>query len=1684
MGRLRGIAYTATKSSKPRRSQTMRRLSTLAVAVLVAVLLIRGWLPPPHRAAQGVFQAAANPPPPQPLPPAALEFSHARIDTAGDSPELCLRFTAPLRAQGATRYEDWVSISPPAQVAMHVKNHALCIGGLAYGSDYSLTLHKGLPAENGARLAADRIVPAALGDRQPHVDIGGDGYILPRAVAHGLTIETVNVAKLRIHVLRVGDRLLPLETRGSRSSQVTLTETGLAGYAIRNLLTDTATIVWTGTMAVPEDHNRTVQTAFPLQAVIKPGSIGAFLVVAEDDAHAAPEKAWTDLAGALEDLDSAAEPTTATHWVIATDIALTAYTGTDGLLVTARSLGSAKPLAHTRISLLSTAQDVLGEAATDADGTVRFAPGLLRGRNAAAAGELVAHGADGDWTLMQLSRPAFDFSDRGVTGRPSPAPLQAFLYTDRGIYRPGHTVELMALLRDRVGDAVDAPLTLVLRRPNGLEAKRFTLKPQAAAGFHQSIALSATAAHGTWSVEALADPQGEPVGRATFEVQDFVPQQLKVKIAKLPDAIAPGGKLDVSLDGDFLYGAPAAGLRGEADIRVTRDASPVPDARGWQFGLVDETFDDTTKTLDLPVSDSGGHTHVEVTPDLPAEVASPLKLVVTAGLFEPSGREVSDVAEVKLRARPVLIGLRARAAQGGYDQPVKLDIAAFDAAGAMLAKSGLRWQVIREEHLFDWFEENGGVHWHARTQDARIDSGTIDTAQGKSAILARKDDWGDYRLVVEDPQSGAKSSIRYSMGWVETAGDTDQPDKADVSVDKAGLAPGETARLHIAAPFAGHAQLLIANDRVLETREIDVPKGGVTVPVTAGRDWGAGAYALVSLYRPLGEGGPHLLVRAVGTVWIGMDAAPRTLSVAIAAPDRTQPQRDLVVPVHVGNVPAGDTAFVTLAAVDEGVLQLTRFASPDPVGFLFGKRALGVAMRDDYGRILDGSADPGQIQGGDEGLGGPGLPVESNRTVALFSGPVMLDPAGNARITLGIPDFEGQLRLMAVAYTAHGAGRAERTLIVRDPVIADIAMPRFLAVGDEAGLAVSLKNTDGAPGDYRLQVAVGGAAALNGAGDFTDALQNGGNARHSLLVDGAQVGVGTVDADLTGPAAFHVHRSWQLAVRSAHAPVTLQLQAWQKPGQAFAIDPALSKAFVPGSVKFSLGYSPVGGLDVPGLLQSLDTYPFGCTEQLSSTAFPLVYFGDPALHASLPHAGDVRTRVQDAIDTILDRQDEAGEFGLWRINDGDASTWLNVYALDFLLHAKEAGYAVPQSALERSAGWLRSAADGSFRNDLGGAYAEGPRMTRAYAAYVLARLGRIDLAGLRRLHDTITSSALSPNANFWYFGKDEISNPLMLGQMAGAFALTGDAWRARTTFRMAIDNLDYRDWPGWWFDWSYFTPLRDWAGLVAIAAESGQDDALHRLLNRNGLDRISLAQLNTQERAALLSAAHALSVSAGPIKLAVNGKETTYGPSPGFTPDVAAVTAGYSVTNGGGSSLWRALTVSGDPKAASPPLANGYTLSKQYYTLAGDAADPSRMRQNDRIIVVLEGKVTDRLATHRTVLVDLLPAGWEIESPVRNDKSYGFIGALSSTRVMEARDDRFVAAMDFGDALTSFFGMALEENDDDKKPHLDPWSFRVAYIARAITPGHFTLPEATVADMYRPAVMARTEAASTAIEKR
>ena len=444
-----------------------------------------------------------------------------------------------------------------------------------------MRLLAGLPAKDGTKLASEQKVDVALGARPAVVALPGKGFILPRGEAVGLPITTVNVGQVGIAVYRVGERGIDrFISDYSYDADFPASKPLTQSWTLRQWLSgDKGVLQWRGVMDVRNVLNQSVTTAFPIRETVKDWKPGAYFVVAWNAAQP-PAK---------NDDDDDGSPTGALTgmWVMDTDIALTTFNGHDGLNVFARSLQSAQPLAGIEVTLLSKGNEPLGKMITGADGRASFARGLMRSKGVAQATAVMAvDSARQEFSRLELTKAAFDLSDRGVDGRDQPGPVDGFLYTERGVYRPGETVQLMAMLRDAAANALaNMPVTLIVNRPDGTELTRYTLALPASGALYQPIPLPKSSRRGRWSVAAHIDPKAAPVGKVEFSVEDFVPEKLKVELTSDAPLLRTGKSAGFRVQADFLYGAPASGLAVESDLRVTVDNAPFPAFAKYSFGL-------------------------------------------------------------------------------------------------------------------------------------------------------------------------------------------------------------------------------------------------------------------------------------------------------------------------------------------------------------------------------------------------------------------------------------------------------------------------------------------------------------------------------------------------------------------------------------------------------------------------------------------------------------------------------------------------------------------------------------------------------------------------------------------------------------------------------------------------------------------------------------------------------------------------------------------------------------------------------------------------------------------------------------------------------------------------------------------------------------------------------------------
>ena len=646
--------------------------------------------------------------------------------------------------------------------------------------------------------------------------------------------------------------------------------------------------------------------------------------------------------------------------------------------------------------------------------------------------------------------------------------------------------------------------------------------------------------------------------------------------------------------------------------------------------------------------------------------------------------------------------------------------------GKTLARTGLRYELLKIESRYQWYRRDGSWGYEPIKLTRRIADGQIDVAADKPGRIAVPVQWGRYRLEVSSADAnGPVTSDRVRRRLVHRS-DRRHAGHAGDRARQAGVPAGRDhdGRGHGAHRRPRHAQ----RDRRPADQLDDAGGAGRACSACACRSAATGATAPMwsrRLRRPLDAKAQRMPGRAIGVQWFSIDRQAKTLKVDMNLPQLQRPNGTLRVPVKVNGLAAGEEARIVVAAVDVGILNLTNYKPPAPDDYYLGQRRLTAELRDLYGQLIDGmQGTRGQIKTGGDAAAELGGSPPSQAPLALYSGIVTVKPDGTAEVSFDIPAFAGTVRVMAVAWSKDKVGRAVGDVTVRDPVVLTATLPRFLLTGDRGTMHLELDNVEGPAGEYSVAVRADGALNL---GNQTGAeAASGRQAAHQPDRAGVELDGGRGRhrrCRSPGPAASR----WSAAMRSTVKPATQVLtRRTVRPlakGESFTLSNDLFADLVPGTGAVALSVGPSTALDAATLLKALDRYPFGCSEQITSRALPLLYVNELAAEQHLALDTGIDQRIRDAIDRLLARQSSNGSFGLWGVGGDDG--WLDAYVTDFLTRARERGFAVPDTAFKLALDRLRNEV-----NTAQDVSKDGGR-DLAYALYVLARNGVAPLGDLR-----------------------------------------------------------------------------------------------------------------------------------------------------------------------------------------------------------------------------------------------------------------------------------------------------------------------------------------------------------------
>ncbi len=1545
---------------------------------------------------------------------------------------------------------------------------------------YSVKFAANLPAQDGkGTLGHAAYCEVDLQAMPPSFYFPSRGVVLPAGQNGGLPVATVNVPEVDVQFLRVAPERMPelfdsvLGLKRNASSRNAIDESrdseddnwryssnrslqgSVAGWDLDRLHT-LATSVYEGRFLTDNKPNRRHVTFLPINRIKELREPGIYIAVMSQPGRFRYDYQVT--------------------YFYVSDIGLHIRRYPQQIEAYAVSLKTGEPIPGATIELVDKAGKSLAKASTDRHGQAQFEGSVARAR-------LVRAVRERDLTVLALGEPALDLSEFEVGGYPSRY-HNLFIYAGRNLYRPGETFTVSVLPRDPDGRMLTpSPLTAILKRPDGRVVQTMLWHPtQETPGYiEQTLNLPRDAQTGRWLLELRIDPAAAtPDASWKFQVEEFLPERMKLLLASDQAILRPGEDWHVNVQGEYLYGAPAAGNRLLATLQVSRQRQALPQQwPGFIFGDVDDDARRSFATLPDMALDERGRARLSADPKTTG-THSPMQLRLSANLLESGGRPVVRSLERTLWPVDKLIAVHPLfdgdvTPQGA---PAQLEVVRVDKQGNVAPLRQAQMRLYREERQYYWrFDDQRGWNNGYTETEELIDSRMIDILGRVQLTLPVN--WGSYRLEIGDPETGAVMRYRFYAGWdaqdAERLGN--RPDRVQTKLEGVPAKSGSPVYLTVTPPHDGLALVTVEGDCLLWSTWVAVKATGTRIEIPFNPSWRRhDLYVGAVVFRPGNAGDRVTPARALGLAFLPLASDERKLAVQITAPAQVQPQSKAVVHIKVKGAQSKQ-ATVTLSAVDAGILNILQYATPDPFDNFFGKHRYAPELIDMYGKVIEQmDGTPGRLKwGGDASARRSdtrSLPKKV-QLVDLFSGPVKLNDAGEANIALDLPDFNGTLRLMAVAFTADQYGSADTEMVVAAPLVAELDMPRFLTPGDQAAIALDVTNLSGTTQSLTIRPQAQPPLAItDDVRTLTLQDKQRTTLRYMATATGSY-GLGLMRFTLDGQGGakpLHIVRESALQVQPAYAPERQVRRFRLEPAQMLAAQNAWVSAYHPDSTTVSLIISSRPPFNVRKLLQGLLNYPYGCTEQTISATLPWVLLdAAEAQRYGLPSYSEQEKaqKVAGALARLAGMHNAAGAFSLWEGSPPDL--WLTAYAVSFMQSARDQHFTMPPLVMQKPVQWLQEqlqqtagnfgAWPANLRRDLetGGRLQPGDSTLLsedhrrfaglAAATLVLARDGEAPLSTARLLFDQYQERARSP---------------LPLVQLAAAFKLMGDEGRTKAALDQAMTrgygigtsgNDDADEWLG-----DYGSGVRDLALSYAVMVEYGLQDERREVLLTQLVGRLDpRSYFSTQEQMALLLAARAAGSQGGPwaSALTLAGVSSDLSGHEDQTISIpVAELASAQLRNTGGHVIYVEFDIEGSPRTPPARRADVIQVQRSWYWPDGRPWDGTALQTGDVLIVRLQATASQHI--QNGLLVDRIPAGFEIENLNLGQGFNMEDWTLGGRRVAEAladpnirhrefRDDRYVAAVTLGQGVVDVF-----------------------YSVRVVTPGRYAVPSTVVEDMYRP----------------
>lgn len=1340
--------------------------------------------------------------------------------------------------------------------------------------------------------------------------------------------------------------------------------------------------------------------------------------------------------------------TQATKLVSISDIGLIAKQGKDELWVFANSIKTAEVLKNIEVSLISSNNQTVLTAKTDGSGIAKFEKlsekvanfkiALITARTADAKTP-----ADEDFNYLFFEDTAVETSRFEVEGkRDNTTGFEAFVYGDRDIYRPGETIHFNTVVRQQNWKSVgEIPLKIKVLLPNGKELRSFRATTNGEGAVETSLTLDKAAVTGTYSVE-IFNANDVLLTSKSLYIEEFMPDRIKVDTKTDREAYRTGQAITMAATATNLFGPPASGRNYEMEFSLKKKAFEAPNFKDYQFDIPSDVK--IENTVRQGVTDDSGLAKESFPTQATWQDMGVLEGKIYVTVFDETGRPVNRLKRFNLFTQEVFFGVKLNDYYVGLNAPVPIALIALD-KDSKPANAVAQVEVIRMDYQTVVEKSGDQLRYASRKREKVVYTNNVKFNGGKAEVRYVPTVSGEYEIRVrrsgsQGVSNGYSRMSFYAYGWGNTTAssfEVSNEGQVIIDIESGKNEVGTSKKILFKCPFDGKLLVTVERNKILEYKYLDTDNKAAEMSLSLSDEHLPNVYVAATLIRPLDNSNLPLTV-AHGYASVGVEDTDTKIPVEIVAVEKSRSKTKQTIRVKTAR-----NAQVTLAVVDEGILQIKNFKTPDIHGFFYQKRALEVNSHDLYPFLF-----PELSLASTSSVGGDGYDLEKRinplsngrvNLVAYWSGQLEAGFDGEAEFEVDIPQFSGDLRIMAVAYKDNAFGSNNKNMKVADPIVISTALPRFLSPDDEVIVPVNVSNTEKKPANVSVSIETKGNLQRQTSNLQRLSIAPEKESRAYFTIKAAQaMGNGSVTVTVNNGKEKFTEKI-ELTVRPATSLLKTAQSGVIAGGSTGIID--LSNAnLIPSTVSSKLVVSRSPMVQYAKALDYLLGYPHGCLEQTISKAFPQIYFADMAKTMApktyLVRAGESdfnpTFNVQAAIQKVESMQLPNGSLSFWPAAT-EESPWGTAYAAHFLFEAKRAGYEVSDGVLGRVLDYLTTytntpKTENEYIMDESGGYVQQQVASRTsvYALYVLALNGKANRASMSYYKQNLNTLTEDSRYLLAAAYKQIGASPL---PSEGGITLRG--FNSKATF----GGLGA-------------SPIRNLALILNTLIETDPDNLQIPKLARQLSQALNTSSyLNTQEAAFSFLALGKLAKknANSSVTAIVKSEKREVGKFDGKDLIIQSQITNHKSqiqTFGKGSLYWFAQSEGLSATGGYVEEDVNLRVRKQFLNRYGQAV--STFKQNDLVVVKVTLSSTTGAPVENVVVTDLLPAAFEIENPrLTEPRDMPWIQNVATPDHFDLRDDRI-----------NYYTTA---NGSEKTFY---------YMVRVISRGTFTLGPVSADAMY------------------